>query len=244
MNLPEDAAVEEVEEVYYQGWKLGLKALAIYRDNCKVGQPLSDGKKADDKKATASGSGTTPASDHAVPVRRRLPKTRPSLTTSFTVAGAQGYLTAGLYPDNGLGEIFLRLGKQGSTLAGVMDAFSIAVSIGLQYGVPLTTYVEKLTNLRFEPAGMTDDQDIRMAQSIMDYIFRRLALDHLPYKRGQRWGSSPRRHFPPQEMFRKGSTPWRPSLCDQQRNRQRWRHQRQHWQPSIPPQNSSKRSKE
>lgn len=104
------------------------------------------------------------------------------MTTSFTVAGAQGYLTAGSYPDDGLGEIFLRLGKQGSTLAGVMDAFSIAVSIGLQYGVPLTTYVEKFTNLRFEPAGMTDDKDIRMAQSIMDYIFRRLALDHLPYE--------------------------------------------------------------
>lgn len=173
VNLPEEATVEEVEEVYYQGWKLGLKALAIYRDNCKVGQPLSDGKK---KAADA------PVSEHAVPVRRRLPKTRPSMTTSFTVAGAQGYLTAGSYPDNGLGEIFLRLGKQGSTLAGVMDAFSIAVSIGLQYGVPLTTYVEKFTNLRFEPAGMTDDQDIRMAQSIMDYIFRRIALDHLPYE--------------------------------------------------------------
>ena len=104
------------------------------------------------------------------------------MTTSFTVAGAQGYLTAGSYPDNGLGEIFLRLGKQGSTLAGVMDAFSIAVSVGLQYGVPLTTYVEKFTNLRFEPAGMTDDPDIRIAQSMMDYIFRRLALDHLPYE--------------------------------------------------------------
>ena len=98
------------------------------------------------------------------------------------MAGAQGYLTAGSYPDNGLGEIFLRLGKQGSTLAGVMDAFSIAVSVGLQYGVPLTTYVEKFTNLRFEPAGMTDDPDIRIAQSMMDYIFRRLALDHLPYE--------------------------------------------------------------
>jgi ribonucleoside-diphosphate reductase alpha chain len=186
VNLPESATVEEVEEVYYQGWKLGLKALAIYRDNCKVGQPLSDGKKADGKKdsadATAGPTSDSAASDHAAPVRRRLPKSRPSVTTSFTVAGAQGYLTAGSYPDNGLGEIFLRLGKQGSTLAGVMDAFSIAVSIGLQYGVPLTTYVEKFTNLRFEPAGMTDDADIRIAQSIMDYIFRRLALDHLPYE--------------------------------------------------------------
>ncbi|MEO6942124.1 MAG: vitamin B12-dependent ribonucleotide reductase [Terrimesophilobacter sp.] len=174
VNLPEEATIDEVEEVYYQGWKLGLKALAIYRDNCKVGQPLSDGKKKTAPVAETSG--------HAAPIRRRLPKSRPSVTTSFTVAGAQGYLTAGSYPDNGLGEIFLRLGKQGSTLAGVMDAFSIAVSIGLQYGVPLTTYVEKFTNLRFEPAGMTDDADIRIAQSIMDYIFRRLALDHLPYE--------------------------------------------------------------
>ncbi len=178
VNLPESATVEEVEEVYYQGWKLGLKALAIYRDNCKVGQPLSDGKKDSARTSTAEAA----SADHAAPVRRRLPKSRPSVTTSFTVAGAQGYLTAGSYPDNGLGEIFLRLGKQGSTLAGVMDAFSIAVSIGLQYGVPLTTYVEKFTNLRFEPAGMTDDEDIRIAQSIMDYIFRRLALDHLPYE--------------------------------------------------------------
>src|SRR5206468_4982116 len=115
------------------------------------------------------------------PVRKRLPKRRPSQTVSFTVGGGEGYLTAGSYPDDGLGEIFLKFGKQGSTLAGVMDAFSIAVSIALQYGVPLETFVEKFTNLRFEPAGLTDDPDVRMAQSIMDYIFRRLALDYLPY---------------------------------------------------------------
>ncbi|CAB4564727.1 MAG: vitamin B12-dependent ribonucleotide reductase [Actinobacteria bacterium] len=175
VNLPESATVEEVEEVYYQGWKLGLKALAVYRDNCKVGQPLSDGKAAK-KDESASASAPAPA------VRKRLPKSRPSRTTSFSVAGAEGYLTAGTYEDGALGEIFLKLGKQGSTLAGVMDAFSIAVSIGLQYGVPLETYVEKFTNLRFEPAGMTDDKDVRMAQSMMDYIFRRLALDYLPFE--------------------------------------------------------------
>jgi ribonucleoside-diphosphate reductase alpha chain len=175
VNLPESATVEEVEEVYYQGWKLGLKALAVYRDNCKVGQPLSDGKAAK-KEESASTSAPAPA------VRKRLPKSRPSRTTSFSVAGAEGYLTAGTYEDGALGEIFLKLGKQGSTLAGVMDAFSIAVSIGLQYGVPLETYVEKFTNLRFEPAGMTDDKDVRMAQSMMDYIFRRLALDYLPFE--------------------------------------------------------------
>ncbi|CAN1500960.1 NrdA Ribonucleotide reductase, alpha subunit [Candidatus Nanopelagicaceae bacterium] len=173
VNLPEDATVEEVEDVYFQGWKLGLKALAVYRDNCKVGQPLSDGKA---KKKVVEVEEIA-----ATPVRKRLPKSRPATTTSFSVGGAEGYMTAGAYADGALGEVFLKLGKQGSTLAGVMDAFSIAVSIGLQYGVPLETFVEKFTNLRFEPAGMTDDQDIRMAQSMMDYIFRRLALDYLPF---------------------------------------------------------------
>jgi len=179
VNLPEDATVEEVEEVYYEGWKLGLKALAVYRDNCKVGQPLSDGKA---KKKDA------PVEAAATPVRKRLPKTRPSTTTSFSVGGAEGYMTSGAYADGALGEVFLKLGKQGSTLAGVMDAFSIAVSIGLQYGVPLETFVEKFTNLRFEPAGMTDDPDIRMAQSMMDYIFRRLALDYLPFEQRSAMG--------------------------------------------------------
>jgi ribonucleoside-diphosphate reductase alpha chain len=175
VNLPEDATVEEVEEVYYQGWKMGIKALAVYRDNCKVGQPLSDGK-AKKKDAPAE------ILEVATPVRNRLPKARPATTTSFSVGGAEGYMTAGAYADGALGEVFLKLGKQGSTLAGVMDAFSIAVSIGLQYGVPLETFVEKFTNLRFEPAGMTDDKDIRMAQSMMDYIFRRLALDYMPFE--------------------------------------------------------------
>ena len=174
VNLPAEATVEEVEEVYYEGWKLGLKALAVYRDNCKVGQPLSDGKAAkSDAPATAA---------PAMAVRKRLPKSRPSMTTSFSVGGAEGYMTSGAYADGALGEVFLKLGKQGSTLAGVMDAFSIAVSIGLQYGVPLQTFVEKFTNLRFEPSGMTDDADIRIAQSMMDYIFRRLALDYLPFE--------------------------------------------------------------
>ena len=173
VNLPADATVADVEEVYYEGWKLGLKALAVYRDNCKVGQPLSDGK--------AAKTDETVSAAPAPATRKRLPKSRPSRTTSFSVAGAEGYMTAGTYDDGKLGEVFLKLGKQGSTLAGVMDAFSIAVSIGLQYGVPLDTYVQKFTNLRFEPAGMTDDPDIRMAQSMMDYIFRRLALDYLPF---------------------------------------------------------------
>jgi ribonucleoside-diphosphate reductase alpha chain len=173
VNLPEEATVADVEEVYYEGWKLGLKALAVYRDNCKVGQPLSDGK------AKSKEAASDVAPDAAV--RKRLPKSRPAMTTSFSVGGAEGYMTSGAYADGALGEVFLKLGKQGSTLAGVMDAFSIAVSIGLQYGVPLETFVEKFTNLRFEPSGMTDDPDIRIAQSMMDYIFRRLALDYLPF---------------------------------------------------------------
>jgi ribonucleoside-diphosphate reductase alpha chain len=174
VNLPETATVDDVEEVYVQGWKLGLKALAIYRNNCKVGQPLTDAK---EKKASTPAAATI----EYRPIRKRLPKRRPSQTVSFAVAGAEGYLTAGSYPDDGLGEVFLKLGKQGSTLAGVMDAFSIAISIALQYGVPLEAFVSKFVNMRFDPAGLTDDPDVRMAQSIMDYIFRRLALDYLPY---------------------------------------------------------------
>jgi ribonucleoside-diphosphate reductase alpha chain len=185
VNLPETATVEEIQDVYMQGWKLGIKALAIYRDNCKVGQPLSDGgSTAKDNKAAADAAAAEVKVEKVIeyrPVRRRLPKRRSSQTTSFAVGGAEGYLTAGTYDDQQLGEIFLKFGKQGSTLAGVMDAFSIAVSIGLQYGVPLETFVEKFTNLRFEPAGLTDDPDVRMAQSIMDYVFRRLALDYLDF---------------------------------------------------------------
>jgi ribonucleoside-diphosphate reductase alpha chain len=177
VNLPESATTDDIANVYFQGWKLGLKALAVYRDNCKVGQPLSD---ATAKKATAQEPKETVRVEYR-PIRKRLPKRRPSQTISFAVGGAEGYLTAGSYPDDGLGELFLKFGKQGSTLAGVMDAFSIAVSIALQYGVPLETYVEKFTNMRFEPAGLTDDPDVRMAQSIMDYVFRRLALDYLDF---------------------------------------------------------------
>lgn len=176
VNMPESATVEDVEQIYFEGWRLGLKALAIYRDNCKVGQPLS-----------SVGSAQRSSEPEKVieyrPVRRRLPKKRPSQTVSFAVGDAEGYLTASSYPDDGLGEIFLKFGKQGSTLAGMMDAFSLAVSVALQYGVPLEKYVEKFMNMRFEPAGMTDDPDIRMATSVMDYVARRLALDFLPYEK-------------------------------------------------------------
>jgi len=170
VNMPEEATVEDVEQLFLEGWRLGLKAVAIYRDNCKVAQPLSADKK---QKAGATLAAGTP-------VRRRLPSTRPAKTFSFTVGDADGYITAGEYPDDGIGEIFLKVAKQGSTLAGIMDAFAISVSLGLQYGVPLEAYVAKFTNMRFEPSGITSDKDIRFAASLVDYIFRRLALEYLP----------------------------------------------------------------
>ncbi|HEU4491359.1 MAG TPA: hypothetical protein VFR74_10840, partial [Jiangellales bacterium] len=149
-----------------------------------VGQPLSNAK-AKQSGALAAGAATNEKEPERVveyrPTRHRLPKKRPSETVSFSVGGAKGYLTASSYPDDGLGEVFLKMSKQGSTLAGVMDAFSIAISVGLQYGVPLETYVGKFTNMRVEPAGMTDDPDVRIAASVVDYIFRRLALDHLSF---------------------------------------------------------------
>jgi len=190
VNMPETATVEEIEEVYFQGWKLGLKALAIYRDNCKVGQPLSDAKgtSRDNGVKAAAAEPTVETRIEYRPTRKRLPKTRQATMTSFTVGGAEGYMTASSYPDDGLGEIFLKMSKQGSTLAGLMDAFSIAISIALQYGVPLDTYVQKFVNMRFEPAGLTDDPDVRMAQSILDYIFRRLALDYMPFEERAAYG--------------------------------------------------------
>ncbi|WP_433421733.1 vitamin B12-dependent ribonucleotide reductase [Microtetraspora malaysiensis] len=181
VNLPETATVDDIEQVYLEGWKLGLKALAVYRDNCKVGQPLSVAKKTSESVSEETAP-EVQVIEVPRPTRRRLPNQRPSITTRFTVGGAKGYMTASSYPDDGLGEVFLKMSKQGSTLAGVMDAFSVAISIGLQYGVPLETYVQKFVNMRFEPAGMTDDPDVRMAQSVMDYIFRRLALNYLPYE--------------------------------------------------------------
>ncbi|MEX2204210.1 MAG: vitamin B12-dependent ribonucleotide reductase [Actinomycetota bacterium] len=181
VNMPEQATVEEVEQLFVESWKLGLKAVAIYRDNCKVAQPLSA-----DKSKTAAAA-PEPA-ELATPVRRRLPSVRPSTTRSYQVGDAEGYITAGSYPDDGLGEIFLKTSKQGSTLSGVMDAFAIAVSIGLQYGVPLESFVTKFINMKFEPSGMTNDPDIRFATSLVDYVFRRLALDYLPIEQREALG--------------------------------------------------------
>ena len=170
VNLPEHVSVEDIEQCYIEGWKLGLKALAIYRDNCKVGQPLSSDKKKVEASVTQA---------PAEPIRRRLPKQRRSMTFKFRVADTEGYLTAGEFPEGSVGEIFLRVAKQGSTLAGIMDAFAVSISMGLQYGVPLSAYVKQFTNTRFEPSGMTDDPDFRIATSILDYVFRRLAVHYL-----------------------------------------------------------------
>src|SRR6266498_1219099 len=180
VNMPEEATVEEVEQLFLEGWKLGLKAVAIYRNNCKVAQPLSAEKKA---KAPEQAPAVIPWSQ-----KKRLPSVRPAKTFSFQVGESEGYITAGEYPDDGIGEIFLKVSKQGSTMAGLMDAFSIAVSVGLQYGVPLADYVQKFVNMRFEPSGITNDKDIRFASSLMDYIFRRLALEYLPLEQREALG--------------------------------------------------------
>jgi intein/homing endonuclease len=172
INMPESATVEEMEQLHIDAWRMGLKAVAVYRDNCKVAQPLSTTKK-----------DVAPVVQPVLvkqPVRERLPRMRHSKTFSFRVADCHGYVTVGEYDDGRPGEIFLRVAKQGSTLAGIMDAFAISVSHGLQYGVPLKAFVDMYTNMRFEPAGITDDAEIRFASSLVDYIFRRLAVEYLP----------------------------------------------------------------
>jgi ribonucleoside-diphosphate reductase alpha chain len=189
VNMPEDASVEDIASLHTLSWELGLKAVAIYRDNCKVGQPLSTVKK-DDASNDDSASGDAVADAVAgiverivhQPIRQKLPRTRSSKTFEFRVADCKGFATIGEYDNGQPGEIFLTVSKQGSTLSGIMDAFAKSISYGLQYGVPLRAYVEAFTSMRFEPAGMTDDPDIRFATSILDYLFRKLALEYLSYE--------------------------------------------------------------
>ncbi|CAB4562571.1 MAG: vitamin B12-dependent ribonucleotide reductase [Actinobacteria bacterium] len=190
VNMPEDASVEDIEALHMLSWKLGIKAVAIYRDNCKVGQPLSATKKDDDTKdadAITTADAATQVIERVVekivtqPVRQKLPRSRRGRTFEFRVADCKGFANIGEYEDGRPGEMFLTVSKQGSTLSGIMDAFAKSISYGLQYGVPLRAFVEAFTNMRFEPAGMTDDPDIRMASSIMDYLFRRLALEYMTY---------------------------------------------------------------
>ncbi|MHB8379408.1 MAG: vitamin B12-dependent ribonucleotide reductase [Acidimicrobiales bacterium] len=204
VNMPEDATIEDVENLHLDAWRLGIKAVAIYRDNCKVGQPLSTAKKDGEGQSAPVSESEVDAAEmvelyaqiarleaalkhardegaHVVvgAVRERLPRRRVSSTFAFRVADCEGYVTVGEYEDGRPGEVFIKVAKQGSTLAGIMDAFSISISLGLQHGVPLATYVRKYQNMKFEPSGMTDDADLRIATSLVDYIFRRLALDYL-----------------------------------------------------------------
>ena len=201
VNMPQDVTVEDIEQLHLDAWKLGIKAVAIYRDNCKVAQPLSMTKKDGEEDAEiaaklgldasvfdriaaleaelAAAKAKGPESVLVGAVRERLPRRRRSSTFAFRVADCEGYVTVGEYEDGRPGEVFIKVSKQGSTLAGVMDAFSISISLGLQHGVPLSTYVRKYSSMKFEPAGITDDADLRIASSLVDYIFRRLALDYL-----------------------------------------------------------------
>jgi len=198
VNLPQEATIEEVEQLHIDAWRLGVKAVAIYRDNCKVGQPLSTTKKDGEENESAPAAhahdldGKIAELEAALAnerarantvvvgaVRERLPRRRRSSTFAFRVADCEGYVTVGEYDDGRPGEVFIKVSKQGSTLAGIMDAFSISISLGLQHGVPLATYVRKYVNMKFEPAGITDDAELRIATSLVDYVFRRLALDYL-----------------------------------------------------------------
>jgi ribonucleoside-diphosphate reductase alpha chain len=187
VNMPEEATIEEIEQLHQLSWELGLKAVAIYRDNCKVAQPLSTAKKDDVQDPVPTEAAATQVIERIVekivhqPIRQKLPRSRRGRTFEFRVADCKGFATIGEYQNGQPGEIFLTVSKQGSTLSGIMDAFAKSISYGLQYGVPLRAFVEAFTNMRFEPAGMTDDPDIRFASSIMDYLFRRLALEYLTY---------------------------------------------------------------
>ncbi|MFZ1249224.1 MAG: vitamin B12-dependent ribonucleotide reductase [Candidatus Saccharimonadales bacterium] len=186
VNMPETATVEDIEQLHIDSWKMGLKAVAIYRDNCKVAQPLSMAKKDGDDKKEETSVAATPVSDDGKivlkgAVRRKLPRKRNSRTYRFVVADLEGFFTVGEYPDGTPGELFISVSRQGSTLAGLMDSFAISMSHGLQYGVPLKSYVKTLRGTSFAPFGITDDPEIRTASSVTDYIMRRLALDYLSF---------------------------------------------------------------
>ena len=192
VNMPRESKPEEIAEAYMDGWRLGLKALAIYRDGSKESQPLStstEGDKAADKVAGNIAAGHVKIVTK--PRRRRLPDTRQSITHKFSVSGHEGYVTVGLYEDGMPGELFITMAKEGSTIGGLMDAFGTSVSMSLQYGVPLEDYVNKFSHMRFEPQGFTKNPDIRMAKSLIDYIFRWLGNTFLPGYREANLGLHP-----------------------------------------------------
>ena len=210
VNMPADATVDDVEQLFIDAWRLGLKSVAIYRDSSKVAQPLTVGPAEDSREpggAALSAAGDPPVgAAPPEPVRRRLPKLRRSRTFEFRVADCKGFVTVGEYPDGRSGEIFVKVSKQGSTLAGIMDAFAISLSHGLQYGVPLAAFVETFVGVRFEPAGITDDPDIRIATSLMDYLFRKLAVIYLtPHRAGRAGCLHHRRADPAHPARRRGA---------------------------------------
>jgi ribonucleoside-diphosphate reductase alpha chain len=168
VNMPTDVTADEIAHAYIEAWRLGLKAIAIYRDGCKRTQPLN-----------TSLDGLVGAAKLKA-VRRRLPDERQAITHKFSIAGHEGYITAGLYEDGVPGEIFITMSKEGSTISGLMDAFATSVSMALQYGVPLRVLVEKFSHMRFEPSGFTGNKEIPIAKSILDYIFRWLGKKFLP----------------------------------------------------------------
>ena len=180
VNMPETVTVEDVEQLHMDAWKMGIKAIAIYRDNCKAWQPLSATKK-EKKEEKAEAAPAPQVVVKAGAVKRELPRNRKARTFEFHVADLKGFATVGEYEDGQPGELFVRVAKQGSTLSGLMDSFAISVSHGLQYGVPLKSYVKTLSNMSFAPQGMTDDPEIKTASSLIDYIFRRLAQDYLSF---------------------------------------------------------------
>lgn len=180
VNMPEEVTVEDVEQLHMDAWKLGIKAIAIYRDNCKVGQPLSSKKKEEKKEEPAVAAALAPVVVKGA-LKRELPRVRTSKTFEFHVSDLKGFVTVGEYEDGTPGELFIRVAKQGSTLSGIMDSFAISISHGLQYGVPLKSYVKTMINMTYAPSGITDDPEIRTASSITDYIFRRLALEYLNF---------------------------------------------------------------
>jgi ribonucleoside-diphosphate reductase alpha chain len=187
VNMPSDSTVEDVEQAYVEGWKLGLKALAIYRDGSKQSQPLATTKEGDRK---ASRGRESPDAPDAPPARRRLPDTRHSLTHKFSVGGHEGYITVGLFEDGAPGELFVTMAKEGSTIGGLMDVIGTQTSLALQYGVPLEALVDKFSHARFEPSGWTPNPDIPMAKSVADYIFRWLGMTFIP---GFRESNAPKR---------------------------------------------------
>jgi ribonucleoside-diphosphate reductase alpha chain len=197
INMPEESTVEDVMEAYTESWRLGLKAVAIYRDGSKRVQPLSSGTGKGERKSTAIAT-TAAAVPQVVekivyrPVRRKLSDERQSLTHKFSIGGHEGYLTVGLYEDGTPGEVFISMAKEGSTISGLMDTLATSISYGLQYGVPLKFFVDKFSHVRFEPSGWTGNQQVPYAKSIIDYIFRWLGSRFLGITEANEAGETPK----------------------------------------------------